>query len=69
MMTLMARLCALCAMSALMQLVIPPSRGRSGLRMICGMLMLHLTLKGMAQLAADLTAQRSLSGILESLMK
>lgn len=69
MMTLMARLCALCAMSALMQLMLPPSDGRSSLRMICGMLMIYLTLSGIAQIARQAAAQSDLISMLESLMQ
>ena len=43
MMTLIARLCALCSMSALMQMIVPEGRNRGGLRLVCGLLMLQLT--------------------------
>ena len=45
-MTLIARLCVLCAISALMELVLGDNDARGALRMICGLLMLHLTLSG-----------------------
>ena len=46
MMSLCARLCALCAVSALMQMAVPQEWESDGLRMIGGMLMLMLGLVG-----------------------
>lgn len=68
-MTLMARLCALCAVSALMQMALPEDGRQGSLRMICGLLMLHLTLSGMQGLCAEIAAQRDLMRIFEILMK
>ena len=69
MMTLTARLCAMCAVSALLQLALPDRRMRGGLRVISGLLMLHLTLSGAAELVHDLAAERSLAEMLERLMR
>lgn len=68
-MTLIGRLCALCAMSALMQLVLPDKQGRSGLRVICGMLMLELTLSGARDVAGALGGGQDLMSLLEGLMR
>ena len=46
MMTLMARLCALCALCAMMQMALGDTRGSEGLRMIGGLLMMHLVISG-----------------------
>lgn len=69
MMTLMARLCALCAVSALMQMVLPEGGRQSSLRMICGLLMLHLTLSGIQELCAQVVKARDLTRIFEILMQ
>lgn len=68
-MTLISRLCALCAMSALMQLVLPDKQARGSLRVICGMLMLELTLSGAQELAGALSGEKSLMSLLEGLMR
>lgn len=68
-MTLIARLCTLCAMSALMQMVLPEHHSKGSLRLICGLLMLHLTISGLGELAGTIGEQRDLMGIFESLMK
>lgn len=69
MMTLIAQLCALCAMSALLQMTAPDQTARGSLRMICGLLMQLLTLSGLRALGAELAAQRDLMGIFACLMK
>lgn len=68
-MTLISQLCALCAMSALMQMAVPDGRYRSGLRLICGLLMLHLTLSGGRKLLSALTSGSDLARIFETLMQ
>lgn len=68
-MTLIARLCALCAMSALMQMVVPEGRSRGGLRLICGLLMLQLTLSGAKELFSGVLAGGDLTRIFESLLQ
>ena len=69
MMTLVARLCALCAVCALMQLALGDSRGAGSLRLIGGLLMLHLVISGGYALSADLAAQRDLRRIFELLLQ
>lgn len=69
MMTLAARLCALCAVSVLMQMMVGESMAGDGLRLIGGLLMLHLVLDGGAELAQSLSAQQNLAGIFDTLMK
>ena len=68
-MTLIARLCALCAVCALMQTALGETDGQGGLRMLGGLLMLHLVISGAEELARQLTAQRDLMRIFEILMK
>jgi len=53
-MTLMARLCALCAVCALAQIVIGDAKGSEGIRMIGGLLMLHLVISGAQELCSNL---------------
>ena len=69
MITLIAQLCALCAMSALVQMIAADTPARGGLRMICGLLMQLLTLSGLRTLGAELAAQRDLMGIFACLMR
>ena len=69
MMTLIARLCALCSMSALMQMIVPEGRSRGGLRLVCGLLMLQLTLSGARDLFADVLSGGDLVRIFESLLQ
>ena len=55
MMSLMARLCALCALSAVIQMALGESDAKGSLRMIGGLLMLYLTLSGARDLLASLS--------------
>lgn len=68
-MSLCARLCALCAMSALIQMAVPQEWESDGLRMIGGMLMLHLVMKDAQALCSRILAQRDLSRIFEILIE
>lgn len=68
-MTLIARLCALCAISALMELLLGDNDARGLLRMVCGLLMLHLTFAGAQQLMDQLSRAGSLQSMLESLIQ
>ena len=67
-MTLIARLCALCALSALLQMALPGER-QEGLKMIGGLMMLHLVISGMQEIARNLLAAGSLSRMFEVLAK
>lgn len=69
MMTLVARLCALCAICALMQLALGEARGAEGVRMIGGLLMLHLVISGGYALSMQLAAQTDLAGIFNLLVQ
>ena len=68
-MTLVARLCALCAMGALGQLILGDTRGADGVRMIGGLLMLHLVISGGYALSLELAAQHDLGSIFRILMQ
>lgn len=68
-MTLIARLCALCAVCALMQMAMGETDGQGGLRMLGGLLMLHLVISGGRELAGELAAQQDLMRIFGILMK
>ena len=69
MMTLVARLCALCAVCALGQLILGDTRGAEGLRMIGGLLMMHLVICGGYELSLRLVGERSLMRIFEILIQ
>ena len=69
MMTLIARLCGLCAVSALIQMALGESDAKGSMRMIGGLLMLHLTLSGAYELLISLEQAASVEAILDCLMK
>ena len=69
MMTLMARLCTLCALTAMIQMALGESDAKGSLRMIGGLLMLHLTLDGVYTLWAALAQATSVEAILDCMMK
>lgn len=69
MMTLIGRLCTLCAVSALCSMAVESDSARGALRMIGGLLMLHLTLCGGMELLQGVGSAQDLSGILASLVK
>lgn len=69
MMTLMARLCTLCALSAVIQMALGESDVKGSVRMIGGLLMLHLTLGGIRELFAALARAASAEAVLNCLMK
>ena len=69
MMSLMARLCALCALSAVIQMALGESDAKGSLRMIGGLLMLYLTLSGARDLLASLSEAASVEAILKCLMQ
>ena len=68
-MTLMARLCTLCALTAIIQMALDESDAKGSLRMIGGLLMLHLTLSGAYELLISLEQAASVEAILDCLMK
>ena len=68
-MTLMARLCTLCALTAIIQMALGESDAKGSLRMIGGLLMLHLTLSGAYELLISLEQAASVEAILDCLMK
>ena len=69
MMTLMARLCALCAVRSLLQAALPREEGRASLRMIGGLLMLHLVISGAEELCRQALEERELMRIFALLMQ
>ncbi len=68
MMTLIGRLCALCAVSALMEMTLGESEMRGGIRMIGGLLMLHLTLCGAQNVLQSVMSAQNLTDMLQSLI-
>lgn len=67
-MTLMARLCALCALCAMMQLVMGDTKGTEGLRMIGGLLMMHLVISGVQELGNGLLEAEGMMQMIEILI-
>ena len=68
MMTLMARLCALCAVCALAQMALGDARGSEGVRMIGGLLMLHLVISGAQELYGSLLEAEGLMNMIAILV-
>lgn len=69
MMTLMARLCTLCALTAMIQMALGENDAKGSMRMIGGLLMLYLTLDGARDLWEALSQAASMEAILTCMMK
>lgn len=69
MMTLIAQLCALCAVCAVIQMAVGEAPGQGALQMIGGLLMMHLVISGMRELAVQLMNQESLMQFFEVLVR
>lgn len=69
MMTLIAHLCALCAMGALLENLLCTSRLKDALHAVIGLLMLRTALVDMAALGERLGQQNSLQGYFNCLIK
>ena len=67
-MTLMARLCALCAVCALAQMVLGDTKGSDGVRMIGGLLMVHLVISGAQELYNSLLHAEGLKAMVAILI-
>lgn len=68
-MTLIIRLCVLCAVSSLMEMVVSGTSLKERMRLICGLLMLKMTLSEICSLGNLLTGQKELSGIFRCLIR
>lgn len=68
MMTLIGRLCALCAVSALLEMALGENEMRGSIRMIGGLLMLHLTLHGAREILDGVISAQSFADMLQSLI-
>ena len=64
-----ASLCALCSMSALMQMIVGQEDAGHAMRTICGLLMLHMTLEKAGTLLSQLADSGSLTEIFVLLLK
>lgn len=69
MMTIISKLCALCAVCTLCETALPEDRGREGLRMIGGLLMLKLVLSQGQELLTAVLQEKELMRMLEALLK
>lgn len=69
MMTMIIRLCLLSAVSSLMEMTVSKDSYKMRMRMICGLLMMRLLLSELTALGVSLTEQKSLSGILNTLIR
>ena len=69
MVTLIARICVLCAASALTQMMLPDDSIKGIVRCMCGLLLIHMTLSRINEIAGLLAAQKSLDGWMKCLME
>lgn len=69
MMTMIIRLCLLSAVSSLMEMTVSKDSYKMRMRMICGLLMMRLFLSELTSLGVSLSEQKSLSGILNTLIR
>ena len=69
MMTLCAQLCVLCAVCALMQMAVPQDWQGDSLRLIGGMLMLHLVVSGAHEIISRIIGQQDLMRTFEILIE
>lgn len=65
----MIKLCALCSMSALTQMMMEKENARGVMKMICGMLMLHMTCESAQSIIGQMESGGGLTQMLEYLMK
>ena len=63
------RLCALCSMSALMQMMVGAARVKGMLKTICGLLMLHMTCESVQQLMQQIASGEDFAQMLAWLIK
>ena len=68
MMTLVGKLCALCAVCALMQMMLGDTRQSESLRLIGGLLMLHLVFSGARELWYALCGADGLMALYKTLI-
>lgn len=68
-MSLIVRLCAVCAVCSLMELALTGSKLKGGLRLIGGMVMLSITAAHVQSIAAAIAQQTDLLGVFECLMR
>ena len=69
MITLIIRLSAICAVCSLLELASTGTAMRGSLRLICGMIMLTVTMAQAESIVALLMEQRDLMGIFECIMR
>ena len=55
------RLCALCSMSAMMQLMVTGDHAKAALKTICGLLMLHMTFESAQQLMKVIASEKDIT--------
>ena len=68
-MTLTARLCAICAVSTLIEISLPSDTDAGGMRLICGLLLISLLLEGIQGIAGEMMRAEGLGGMMDVLMR
>ncbi len=63
------RLCALCSMSALMQMMVSTKHMKGALKTICGLMMLHMTCESAQQMMRQITSGEDFIGSLAWLIR
>lgn len=69
MMTLIIRLCGLCAVSSVIEMMMSETILKNSMRLICGMLMLKMTIHEIRSIGYAIMQQTELAGVLECLMR
>lgn len=69
MVTLIIRLSAICAVSSLLELASTGMKLRGGIRLVCGLVMLTVTITQIREIAEMLGNQRDLMGIFDCIMR
>lgn len=68
MMTLVGGLCGLCAIGALLEMILPDGNARENLRLICGLLMLLYVLQGIQKLGESAVNASSAAELMDVLI-
>lgn len=68
MLTLIAKLCSLCAASAMIQIMLGDHESSGIIRSLCGLLMLHMTLSELVKIGSKVVSQDSLIGMFQALI-
>ena len=69
MVTLIIRLCAVCAAGSLLEMAAIGSKFADSLRLICGLIMLSVTISGIRDIVQKISQQSELAAIFDCLIR